>query len=1183
MSNNTITKPRSTFAAALGVAGVLCLIATGFVLGDDIFWDNPAGGSFGDPNNWNPNTVPGVADVAVFNLGIDPAYSVTFDTDVTNAALFVRNDHVSMDLGGFTYDLTEEHGAERSLVVGDASGQVGHLTLSNGTVTGVHAVVGLWGDSTGDLTLNGPETLLDVSACLTVGNDGSAVMTVSGGASARSQDVSVGEHDFGNSGRLKVTDPDSLLQVGYWFLIGIEGQGRFEAENGAQIESQWATVVGVGPTSVGSATIRGAGTSWTNDAWMKVGEWGNGTLIVEDSASLVISDGELWVGMEQDSVGDVQVAGLGSSIAGSSDGSSVVGVSGEGHLSVQNGGAVEVSQLVVSREGGSLGTVVVSTGPDGGSRLQNGYGNIAGYAGSYGEVTVEGEGSVWSNNGELYIGGNGVGPEGSEASSAIVSGAEGHLNVLVGGLVEVADHCRVALLSGDIGNVQVSGPNAVWNLNLGVPESTGLTLGQGGHAELSVSDGGAVNVATAMELAAWSDSVGAATVTGGESSLTVGWIIAVGGGGDGDLSIYDGGLVSTQCGLTATWADSTGDVLVSGLNSRFEVLDPGRGFLVGREGVGTLRVEDSGELAIAGSLEVAEQPGGVGHATIAGGATATIGRMEIGIWEGSTGDLTVTNLNSSLNVTAWTGNVAIGVGGEGSLTVSDQATMTLQGNWGFVGTESTGVGHMTVTGDGSTFTSVIAPFTVGNSGFGTLDVLEGGLVNIASGELWIGLKPGSEGYVTVSGSRSRLEEASNYPSLVGGEGWGTLTVDQGGYASFSLITIGDNASGAGEVSVSNGSMIHSDQDICVGRGGQGTLYIQGGSLVETDWGYIANDPGSTGEVKLTDDNSTWNLYRMLSVGGAPDHSGGVGTLTLDGDNTFVRVGYGPDGGTLLLWENGDIYLNGGRIVVGGDVFYGPGTLVVRENGTLAGKGTIHGTVRNSGGMVSPGASAGRLSIDGDYDQTGAGLLAIELGGTEPSSEYDYLSVSSAANLDGQLQIDFINGFVPSYDDVFVIVNAGAVNGHFANAETQYVGPWGMCDVTYDGTTVTLTHFTVNSYTLTVGVNYGTFGTVDVEPSQPSYMGGTWVKVTAQPAPGFAFYQWTGDASDPNANPVWVYMDSNKSLTAILYPTTPIDPNSIYWRLLPNGPWQPCGVGAGTGLMGTLVIGCAFLGLRRRRF
>jgi autotransporter-associated beta strand protein len=136
---------------------------------------------------------------------------------------------------------------------------------------------------------------------------------------------------------------------------------------------------------------------------------------------------------------------------------------------------------------------------------------------------------------------------------------------------------------------------------------------------------------------------------------------------------------------------------------------------------------------------------------------------------------------------------------------------------------------------------------------------------------------------------------------------------------------------------------------------------------------------------------------------------GAGTLTLGGSNT-CSGGTGISNGTLLV--HGSI---------------GTGAVAVAAGATLGGTGTVNGTVF-SAGTVAPGASPGVLTLAGDYTQAVDGVLSVEIGG---ASEYDVLVVGGAATLGGTLEVALVNGYVPTTNDLFVILNAGSVDGAFS--------------------------------------------------------------------------------------------------------------------------------------------------------
>ena len=97
---------------------------------------------------------------------------------------------------------------------------------------------------------------------------------------------------------------------------------------------------------------------------------------------------------------------------------------------------------------------------------------------------------------------------------------------------------------------------------------------------------------------------------------------------------------------------------------------------------------------------------------------------------------------------------------------------------------------------------------------------------------------------------------------------------------------------------------------------------------------------------------------------------------------------------------------------------------VKGNGTIGGNVQIHGT-------ISPGESAGELTMDGNVMLFDDSHVLIELGGLTSTSQYDQISVTGSATLNGLLNIDLINGFLPLAGNSFDIFDWGSVSGKFA--------------------------------------------------------------------------------------------------------------------------------------------------------
>jgi hypothetical protein len=85
-------------------------------------------------------------------------------------------------------------------------------------------------------------------------------------------------------------------------------------------------------------------------------------------------------------------------------------------------------------------------------------------------------------------------------------------------------------------------------------------------------------------------------------------------------------------------------------------------------------------------------------------------------------------------------------------------------------------------------------------------------------------------------------------------------------------------------------------------------------------------------------------------------------------------------------KNGKLEVIGARVTVGAVDFPPPGTVRVGAGGRLKGSGRVQGKIEVvNGGFVSPGASPGTLTIEGDFVQQVGGRLEVEIGGTTPDS------------------------------------------------------------------------------------------------------------------------------------------------------------------------------------------------------
>lgn len=113
----------------------------------------------------------------------------------------------------------------------------------------------------------------------------------------------------------------------------------------------------------------------------------------------------------------------------------------------------------------------------------------------------------------------------------------------------------------------------------------------------------------------------------------------------------------------------------------------------------------------------------------------------------------------------------------------------------------------------------------------------------------------------------------------------------------------------------------------------------------------------------------------------------------------------------------------GRLTVGTGGIVNAGTINVFEGGILDGNGGfLNANVLLDGGIIAPGASPGIMNIDGDLEILD-GLLQIEIAGTG-AGMFDQLNVTGdlIASMGFDIEISFLDSFVPQDGDVFNFLN-----------------------------------------------------------------------------------------------------------------------------------------------------------------
>ena len=154
-----------------------------------------------------------------------------------------------------------------------------------------------------------------------------------------------------------------------------------------------------------------------------------------------------------------------------------------------------------------------------------------------------------------------------------------------------------------------------------------------------------------------------------------------------------------------------------------------------------------------------------------------------------------------------------------------------------------------------------------------------------------------------------------------------------------------------------------------------------------------------------------------------------------------------------------------RVEVGA-TFAGGGTLLNTSSHTLRlDDGANVGVLVENAGRMGIGASPGQATVL-DYQQDPIGLLEIELEGTG-LNDYDRLTATGLAQLDGVLELSLLGGFNPALNDTFTILSAAAgVNGVFSGFDfsAATLDPGLVWDVIYNPTNVQLAVASLPAFT-----------------------------------------------------------------------------------------------------------------------
>jgi hypothetical protein len=185
-------------------------------------------------------------------------------------------------------------------------------------------------------------------------------------------------------------------------------------------------------------------------------------------------------------------------------------------------------------------------------------------------------------------------------------------------------------------------------------------------------------------------------------------------------------------------------------------------------------------------------------------------------------------------------------------------------------------------------------------------------------------------------------------------------------------------------------------------------------------------------------DTTLTIEPGMTLSGAESIANLVGgSFSVAGTDTIINRGTILSGLTI----QSDVFTNQGTIsvassvglsVTSGTFTQAAGTTTINSGaalsvtapftvtgGVLMGVGSVNANVIN-GAQVNPGLSPGILTINGNYTQTAAGVLNLEINGTTAGTAYDLLRVNGTVTLVGTLNVT--TGFAPVLGNVFVLID-----------------------------------------------------------------------------------------------------------------------------------------------------------------
>lgn len=696
--------------------------------------------------------------------------------------------------------------------------------------------------------------------------------------------------------------------------VGQSGTGTLNIKQKGHVDGGYLRL-GTQAAGVGTVNVEEEDSVLTTELF-EIGSYGTGSLNITDKGYVTSSIVAI-LGYQAGSNGQVVVEKGGEWLMKNNDSSIEfqIGNQGTGEATIREGGLITAENTIIGGNATGIGTLNVQ---DQDSvitvrRLYNGYfGN--------GKVNISNNGLI--NNKEYSLVGVQDGSHGvvnvtdkghwnflgtGEAFRYIYIGdaGDGELNVSSEGKVD-SGIITAGMKETGTGNITVKDKNSVIT-------NLGTNLGYDGHGEMNISNEGLVVSNGGSSLGYGETGVGKVSITtGGMWEVNKNVYTTIGVAGVGNLNISDGGkFVSQNITFLGDKASGIGTLNLMDATSSFDTV----GINVGNFGSGIVNVSNGATL------------NSTGYGFIGGNAS---GKGIVNISTHSLWNLKTSSTNAQL--------LQVGVLGTGELNITTGGIVKARDTQ--IALNDKSKGDVRVDGQNSLLETF--NMNVGTTGTGTLTLTNNGTLNVEGGEVYLGVFEPAVGTLNIgaahgevaadagfitNATKVELHIAQNGTVVAEGDYGFRLTTAPGDglYVNYGLKAL--NIHGGQKLTLAeHGGAYGATADMSAKIGGEGDLAIN--TVRQVSLSNAQNDYQGATYVQMgtlrTDADGALGNTRELNISNAA-------IVDLNGSTQTVETFTGQMGSTVLFKE-GALTVNKGGISQG--ELTGGGNLNV-TGGTLA--------------------------------------------------------------------------------------------------------------------------------------------------------------------------------------------------------------------------------------------------------